>query len=369
MTVFLYVGTTAPQVADTLREVKSDGSLGPLDLTTVTVRFRMRSQFASVPLIDAPATIVAPLLGEVRYDWILADTTTTIGNRPGPYLGWWHLDYGGGVTLDGPEFSIQFLDHSPSRGMGPCTDFCAGQDVVACFSDVETDACLSSAVRMASEVLYALSANKFPGWCQSVIRPCQNMGCWGGGPMGVQFLDRGHVIWTGRGWESDQGDPCACGAWLQKIRMPGTAQEIIEVMISGVVLDPSAYRLDPDSSLLRTDGGAWPICQNLAADGDAPGAFQVTYGHGYRATELGKRAAAQLAREFWLVCSGQDCALPAGVVELVRQGVTVRRVADMWSSGATGLALVDSFIATYGETKPAPLTMSPETVYTDRRTQ
>lgn len=366
----MYVGNTAPSIVDTLRQTLSNGASAPIDLSTCTVTFVMRSQYGTAHLIDAAAVIVgSPTLGQVRYDWSLADTTTAISSHPGPYKGWWHLDYGGGTLVDTPEFDIQFYDHAPRREVGPCTDWCSSQDVIGCFADVAVGTCLTSATQMASEVLYELSGRQFPGWCQSVIRPCQNMGCWGnqGGPMGQQFLDRGHVVWDGWGWRGDNDEPCACGGWLQKVTLPGVAQSVVEVLIGGVVLAPSAYRLDPDNTLLRTDGGAWPVCQNMAAAGTATGTFQVTYSHGYAPPETGRRAAAQLAREFWLACNGAPCKLPAGVVQIARQGITITRAAALFKDGATGLAMVDAFLTAYPQ-HPTVLVMSPDIQPTDRRT-
>lgn len=365
--IYMFVGNTAPSVVDKLREVKSDGSIGPVDLTGFTVHFQMRSLFGSGLVIDAPAVIVGdPTLGQVRYDWTIANTTTDIDSRPGPYQAWWHLDLAG-TTLDFPEFGVQFLDHAPRRQTGgPCTDWCSTADVTACFSDVTPGSCLTSAVQMAGELLYAMSGRQFAGWCQSTIRPCQNSGCFAG-PLGQQFLDRGHVVWSDQGWRGYQDEPCACGAWLQKIMLPGIAQDVLEVLISGVALPSSAYRLDPDNSLIRTDGGAWPICQNMAAADDAAGAFTVIYGHGYDPPELGRRAAAQMAREFWLACNNKGCKLPSGVVKIVRQGIEITRAASLFKDGATGLGMVDAFLTAFPQ-HPAVLVLSPDTMPTDRRT-
>jgi hypothetical protein len=364
MTINLFVGNTAPSVTDTLRQTDSSGALAAIDLAGVTVSFRLRSRFSGVgdpPLIDAPAVVVSAPAGQVRYDWALADTTTAIDSSPGPYLAWWHLDFGAGILLDTFEFPVEFWSHESRRSIGPCTDWCSTQDVVACFDDVTPDSCLTSAVTMASELLYELSGRLFQGWCQSVIRPCARGGC------GMQILSRGHIVsWHGYSWHDEHGDVCSCG-YEQTITLPGWAQRVVEVMIGGEVIPSTSYRLDPDGTLFRTDGGAWPVCQNMSLDGDAAGAFQVTYAHGLDPTELGRRAAAQLAREFWLACNSRACRLPAGVVQIVRQGVTITRAATLFADGATGLEMVDAFLAGYAE-KDATLVMSPETMTTSRRT-
>lgn len=363
----MFVGNTAPDVLDTLKEVKSNGVVAPIDLTGLTsIRFRMRSQFGAAALIDAAGVVVNAPGGQVRYDWTLADTTTAIDSSPGPYKAWWHLDFSG-TLIDTPEFDVMFYDHSPRRETGPCTDWCTTQDVVACFSDVAVDACLSSAVAMASEVLYELSGRQFSGWCQSTIRPCQNWGCFSGGPLGQQFLDRGHVVWSDGGWRGYDDEPCACGSWVQKIMLPGIAQSVVSVTIGGVIVPASSYRLDPDNALLRIDGGAWPICQNMMAADDAPGSFTVIYQHGYAPNEIARRAAAQLSREFYLACAGQACALPSGVVEIVRQGIRITRAANLFRDGATGLAMVDSFLAAFKQCEPTYV-FSPDTFPTSRRT-
>lgn len=364
----MFIGNTAPSITDTIKKTSSSGTLTPLDLYGATVTFKMRSTFGSVPLISGLATIVGVEAdGDVRYDWTLANTTTDIDSSPGPYIGWWHIDYGGGTELDTPEFEVFFHDHSPRRSVGPCTDWCTSQDVVGCYSDVAPGACLTSAVRMASEVLFESSARQFPGWCQSVIRPCMNRGCFSGGGIGpIQILERGHIVWTGFGW-NDNGEPCQCGGWLQSVELPGVAQSVVEVLISGNVVSPTLYRLDPDNLLIRTDGSGWPICQNMNLDGDKPGTFQVTYQHGYEPTEIGRRAAAQLAREFYLACSNRPCKLPANVTKIARQGIEITKTAaSMWKDGQTGLSLVDAFLNTYPQRKPV-LVMSPETMPTDRR--
>jgi len=62
-TFYLKQHDTKPSYAAQLLQ---DGSA--VDLTDATVKFHMGS------VIDAPATIVDALTGNVRYDWVAADT-------------------------------------------------------------------------------------------------------------------------------------------------------------------------------------------------------------------------------------------------------------------------------------------------------
>ena len=137
--------------------------------------------------------------------------------------------------------------------------------------------------------------------------------------------------------------------------LPGyPVTEIQEVKIGGVVQDPSTYRLDEYQWLTRMRDPAepniplfWPSCQVLDLNDTEPGTFSVTYKSGIAPPLAGKQAAAALACE---LLPGADCKLPSGAVRIVRQGLTIDRLqplAQMLISGATGIPLIDVFIAAY----------------------
>lgn len=222
---------------------------------------------------------------------------------------------------------------------------------------------LDPAAEMASQLMYELTARQFPGTCQRKVRPCrQTCACFGMSPS----LGLGPWYWTtaapgigGWGWRSECGDFCGCGN-ESYIRLGGyPIQRIIEAKLDGIALDPATdYRLDERRNLIRLADTSttpptdrfWPVCQDLSLADTEPGTYSVVYEWGAPPPELGKQAAAQLAVELWKASPGNqgECRLPNKVTKLVRQGISMDRVvgmADMLRAGATGLQLVDAFVA------------------------
>lgn len=120
--------------------------------------------------------------------------------------------------------------------------------------------------------------------------------------------------------------------------------------MDGVVVSGTAYRVDNNRYLVRTDGNLWPYCQNLRLDDTQPGTFSVTVKFGEDVPADAAMAVGELACEFLKADRGEDCMLPRNITSLVRQGVTIT-LPDMTtllqSSRLTGLRLVDLFISTW----------------------
>jgi hypothetical protein len=139
---------------------------------------------------------------------------------------------------------------------------------------------------------------------------------------------------------------CTCRARCE-IELPGPVAVVDQVMIDGVVLDESAYRLDNGVILVRTDGECWPECQDMNVASDAVGAFVVTYQRGVAVPRAGQIAAGKLACEFAKACAGDaDCQLPGQLASLSRLGIQVENVdpAAFLEEGLTGLPDVDLWI-------------------------
>lgn len=237
---------------------------------------------------------------------------------------------------------------------------------------------------MASQVLYELSGRRFSGVCETTARPCR-VDC----DCGLQVLSRGHVIgpwdwgsnswfWLGASWGCGDNNPCGCLP-LSRVLLSGyPVREITEVKIDGAVVDPTTYRLDERRWLTRVRDPAepdtvlqWPSCQALDLPDTESGTFSVTYRYGMDPPIVAQHAAAELACQFFRLCSGaDDCVLPANVSRTTRLGVTTERASVMnWfysrrleKGWQTGLPTVDAFLSTYATQglQRRPMTWSPD---------
>jgi hypothetical protein len=243
------------------------------------------------------------------------------------------------------------MQDSPDDFTGPPCDW----PTIAC-GDYPAEADASTISRMeraAAELLYMRSGQQF-GNCPVTIRPCQS--CSGGSYEEWPVLADGGwagswvpYLWAGA-W-SNLPAGCSCVGAHQcrppEIRLPQGASSVTEVAIDGVILDPSAYRVDDGVFLVRQDGGVWPTTQDLAAPPGGPGTFTITYQPGLPVPLLGKIAAGALALEMVRACVGAPCRLPAGVQSLVRQGVEMQLIQDEDTSWLTGVKEADDFLNTY----------------------
>jgi hypothetical protein len=146
-------------------------------------------------------------------------------------------------------------------------------------------------------------------------------------------------------------DLCTCGAPVA-LALPGPAMAVYEVLVDGVALAPSAYRLSGDQ-LVRADGQPWPTCQDLLALPSTKGTWQVTYDRGTPVPVGGQIAAGMLAMELAkAACRDSTCQLPQRIQTITRQGVTIGMLDpfDGLEKGFTGIWLIDSWITSI--TKP-----------------
>lgn len=189
----------------------------------------------------------------------------------------------------------------------------------------------------ASDLLAYLSYGKVTGRCQSTLRPCRESHCgwWG--------ADR--LYFPGR-WGTWN---CCCGVDILPLRAPVVSVDL--VTIDGSVLPSGDYKLIDNSKLIRTDGGVWPGCQNVATDSSEAGTFAVTYTFGRRPPVFARLAAVELACAFSKGLGPTDRQrLPGNTTFATHQGVQAgfaTRAASVKDVAIT-LPFTQQFLALYG---------------------
>jgi len=255
-----------------------------------------------------------------------------------------------GIAPPDPQFGELEVSQPVVYSTPPCN-----WPVIACgeYPDTASVELINRWERVAVELLYMRSGMQFSG-CPVTIRPCQQ--CNGGSYEEWPVLSDGGwsgswvpFLWSGAWSNLPAGCGCA-GAHTctpSEIWLPSAAASITNVKVDGVILDPSAYRVDNSSLLVRQDGQRWPTTQDLGAPDDAAGTFSITYVPGPAVPVLGQVAAGALALEFVRACLGLPCRLPAGVQSITRQGVEMTLIQDDDTAWLTGVKEADDFLNTY----------------------
>lgn len=235
---------------------------------------------------------------------------------------------------------------------GPCSDWPVQW---TCDLDTLNPAVTGLAVSMATETLWGLTGQRF-GLCEVTLRPCRR-DCgsssffddfgppWAGGSYPQPALIGGQ--WFNLTCGSCHGG-CSCSS-VAEVLLPAPVLRIVEVKIDGTPLVTGAYRVDNNRLLVRTDGGDWPRCNDLSSADTEADTWSVTAVYGEDLPDGAALAMGQLACEIAKAADGGDCKLPAGLQQLVRQGVTISYpdVGELFRQGRTGLYLVDMFVTTW----------------------
>jgi hypothetical protein len=223
-----------------------------------------------------------------------------------------------------------------------------------CDLDVPPDI-MEAAQEAAVDWLWNATNRRF-GNCEVTILPClQSCGYtsamgYGSYPAWIPYRTSGGWVNVSCGCRRS----CSCTT-ISELILPtvGTVSEVAE---DGVILDPSAWRVDNMRRLVRLDGGVWPTCQDFTAD---PPSWTVTYSPGYPVPSMGQLAASTLACQLARRVCGHKCDLPANTTQVTRQGVSI----TIDPTTNTGLWLVDNWVEmvnkaparVYSPDVPAPL--------------
>ncbi len=232
------------------------------------------------------------------------------------------------------------------------------------------------ATAWATQILWALSGRRY-GLCEVTVRPCGPSCDQGGGWRAYPVTADGvGTVWSpfireGSWFNCGCAGACRCEPSC-RVWLPGPVAAITEVLVDGVVIDPSRYRVDNGTWLVGQLGQCWPECQDLDLLTSEVNTMAVTYQRGTPVPLGGQIAAGMMACEFAKACVGGACALPSNLSSLARQGIQVSMIdpTDVLQAGYTGIPEVDLWIRSVNPRKQAARTRvySPDLHYPVQRT-
>ncbi len=333
------------------------------DLTSATVVFHLRQINTDVDKVTGIGTIVGdPTLGTVAYQWAGTDTDTT-----GLFIAFWTVTFPDLTVTDYPDDVadlIEITSASPNLGytLGEaCSPWTTVEAVrLACHAvsslsgapNYATDELIATEINVATDLLYVLSGRQFAGECLHVARPCRKNNCFGA-PFGYIGTYTSGLYGTVVDESAYPPPSCGCSRISSIDLGYWPVANIVQVVVDGVIVDPTTYRLDQSRYLVRlADNGGWPSCQHLDRPSTEDGTFEVTFEVGMAPPPGGVNAANHLACELVKQSLGQPCQLPGRVTSVNRQQLSFTMInASMLNDGLTGLYDVDLFIIAYNPHK------------------
>ena len=206
-------------------------------------------------------------------------------------------------------------------------------------SDYAYDAC-----KTASFILWALSGRKFSGVTTVTERYVSQLDPYlraGGSSLTYwPVLVSGSVVNTPVGSNSEYGTDFLGDGTSSRSRVRLRGRKVIKIHtvrdVDGNIIDPKHYYLAEHSTLYGSPNSSW-----------SSASVEVTYTYGSAAPSGGRAAARLLASELVKYYEGdEDCALPARVTSVTRQGITATILDDQAfiDELKTGLYPVDLFL-------------------------
>jgi hypothetical protein len=220
--------------------------------------------------------------------------------------------------------------------------------------------------KVAAELLFALTGNRFGPSCPVTVRPCRRKCADAYGSFlyqGLGYQRTGQFIpymYAGRMYNASLcgcASNCHCGPELCEVYLPGPIYDITAVDIDGETVDPLTYSILDGRYLVRSSatpedaagGVCWPGCQDMSLPPGQPDTFTVTYRTGIPVPALGQAAVTALAAHYIRGCTGCGCGVATNnqnLARLSRQGVDLEFVdkQQVIADGRTGIEIVDAFI-------------------------
>ncbi len=243
----------------------------------------------------------------------------------------------------GPDVTLQ------TYKFGPCDDW----PVIwgRCNLTTASPTITGQAVQAASELLYMLTAQRFDT-CTVKLRPCR-------AECAPDFMVNGfwfdYGVWpkpaliNGTWYNLTCGlcsGSCGC-TFISETLLPGPVASVVDVKVNGISLVNGVdYRVDDYRKLVRLGGNVWPFCNDFNLADTELNTWSVTAVYGEPVPVLGQLALGELACEFVKFLTGGQCALPYGITDINRQGVSMSfaDAQELLASGFLNLPICDQFI-------------------------
>lgn len=210
----------------------------------------------------------------------------------------------------------------------------------------------NAALELATQFMWAATGRQF-GICPVTVNPQQGrmrpvqyqaFPVWPGSTDGGAYAG-GPFLFAGRWFNAGDGVAC-CGHRGCAVVLRGPVADVREVLVDGEPVEESAYRVEVSGGvylLVRTDGVCWPTCND--------GSFTVTYGYGRALPAALMTATGLLACEWVKSLTGGECALPARMTRMSRQGIDIEVAPGNAAEGTTGIREVDAIITALNPAK------------------
>lgn len=285
----------------------------------------------ALTITDPDGTVTTPVpvhdgSGKYHYDLLLSKAGT------------WTAKWTGTGAV--PTTATQTITVAGRSTEGPCGPWITWPEISEYVTPPTLTPALQDAVLMAAtRTLWERSCKQF-GLC-SIIRArvtplCRHSYTWRAGHGYSTAGDYGYGA-LGFG-----GSRCDCGAYEYVDLGVAPVFTVDEVWIDGVVLTPSAYRVDDWRWLVRTDGNPWPPT-SIQPNPGQPNTLEVSRTIGLPIPDDGRMAAALLATKLGKEAL-EDCEPSANATNIAREGVTITINPP---KGDTGIVLVEQWLGNF----------------------
>lgn len=221
------------------------------------------------------------------------------------------------------------------------TEFFASKYAVD-FDVLEDVAFVESLLDQASDVLSLISGGRIHGICQTTVRPfIPDRAPW------TYAIDP--QAWTTPLTVMSLGpDDTDWHSGFSTVPLRGPNTDVVQVIVDGVILNPSEYGLLDNSKLFRKVG-TWPSTNDMAKTLSKVGTWAIVYRFGASPDYITKQATLELAAELGFPERGRQSHLPPGVTSTSIQGVSLslRDRADALREADEQLPAVLRFLGVY----------------------